>query len=248
MKRCLKEKVLHADWKAYYEKEAEFKRFNPKDSPPVMTRIELVFELLPSDVNSVLDVGCGDGYLCNELSKKGIGKVEGIDISLNRVKRASELYKGCKFKEADICNIPYPDNFFDLVTCTEVLEHVDNIEKAIEELKRVSKRYIIATVPNGWPIQKVVCPHCLKEYFFDGHIHYFDRQRLTSLFKAMKVIRLRESYKLSLSLFSNRHLFYVPRILSSNWHIYHFLMALSNRFLTIKGKVGCYLGIVAEKA
>jgi SAM-dependent methyltransferase len=49
----------------------------------------------------------------------------------------------------DICNIPFDDNTIDLVICTEVLEHVEDTDKALTELNRVLSEdcYLILTTP-----------------------------------------------------------------------------------------------------
>jgi ubiquinone/menaquinone biosynthesis C-methylase UbiE len=44
--------------------------------------------------------------------------------------------------------LQYKDNAFDLVLCNEVLEHVENPEKALQELKRVTSKYLLLSVPN----------------------------------------------------------------------------------------------------
>jgi len=44
--------------------------------------------------------------------------------------------------------LPYKDNAFDLVLCTEVLEHLDDPQKGLKELVRVSKKYLVISVPN----------------------------------------------------------------------------------------------------
>lgn len=46
--------------------------------------------------------------------------------------------------------IPFDNNFFDCVICLDVLEHLDNIHDAFDELCRVSKRYVIISLPNPW--------------------------------------------------------------------------------------------------
>ena len=51
-------------------------------------------------------------------------------------------------QKGDIYKLPYKSNSFDLVVCTEVLEHLENPKKALRELIRVSGKYILLSVPN----------------------------------------------------------------------------------------------------
>jgi SAM-dependent methyltransferase len=51
-------------------------------------------------------------------------------------------------KQVSIYELPYKDNSFDLVICTEVLEHLDDPQKALQEMVRVSKKYLLLSVPN----------------------------------------------------------------------------------------------------
>lgn len=109
----------------------------------------------------VLDVGCRDmrlkdylpdyvGYTATDLNaKKGI-----IKIDLNKHK------------------LPFKDKTFDYVFCLEVLEHIHSPFKVLSELKRVSKRYIILSVPNPYHYRDVV-KHFLRMPDRQGHINSF---------------------------------------------------------------------------
>jgi 2-polyprenyl-3-methyl-5-hydroxy-6-metoxy-1,4-benzoquinol methylase len=100
-------------------------------------------------VDSILDVGCGEGFTLNRLREKGIGKnLEGLEHSKDAIGLGKKIYPQIKIKQGDIYNLPYEDNAFDLVLCTEVLEHLENPETALRELIRVSKRYLVVSVPN----------------------------------------------------------------------------------------------------
>jgi 2-polyprenyl-3-methyl-5-hydroxy-6-metoxy-1,4-benzoquinol methylase len=102
-----------------------------------------------TNVNSVLDVGCGEGFTMNRMKAAGIGKTrEGIEYSETSIAIAKELYPDLNIKQGDIYKLPYKDNSFDLVVCTEVLEHLENPKKALLELVRVSKKYVLLSVPN----------------------------------------------------------------------------------------------------
>lgn len=56
-----------------------------------------------------------------------------------------------KFTKADLNHIPFPDDYFDVIICTEVLEHTNNFDKIMNELMRVLKKdngYLIVSTPN----------------------------------------------------------------------------------------------------
>lgn len=109
----------------------------------------VVKTIRPLNIYSVLDVGCGEGFTLARLSKEKIGKVyEGIERDGAAIELGKKLYPRLTIEQGDIYKLPYKDNFFDLVVCTEVLEHLDNPRKAYKELIRVSKKYILLSVPN----------------------------------------------------------------------------------------------------
>ncbi len=97
----------------------------------------------------VLDVGCGEGYISQHIKEKyPETHVEGVDFSPGILEVARELNPDIMFLEGNIYSLEYEDYLFDLVIACEVLEHLDKPEDAIKELKRVSSRYVILSVPN----------------------------------------------------------------------------------------------------
>ncbi|MEK7812722.1 MAG: class I SAM-dependent methyltransferase, partial [Candidatus Desantisbacteria bacterium] len=97
-------------------------------------------------VDRILDIGCGNGRHISYLAKEGFPTC-GIDISqksldiatkwlsADTMNAAPELKKGC------VTAIPYPDEYFDVVICFGVLDHLffDDVETAIFEIDRVLK-------------------------------------------------------------------------------------------------------------
>ncbi len=109
----------------------------------------VVKTIRPLNIDSVLDVGCGEGFTLARLKKEKIGKsYEGIEYDDNAIELGKKLYPTLVIKKGDIYKLPYKDNSFDLVICTEVLEHLENPKKAYRELIRVSRKYILLSVPN----------------------------------------------------------------------------------------------------
>lgn len=97
----------------------------------------------------VLDVGCGEGFTLKKLEEKRIGKTNtGVDNSISAIKIGKKLYPELNLSRGDIYKLDFSDNEFDLVICTEVLEHLEFPERAVEELKRVSRKNIVFSVPN----------------------------------------------------------------------------------------------------
>ena len=100
-------------------------------------------------VDSILDVGCGEGFTLNRFSENKVGKkLEGIEYNKSAIQLGQKIYPNIKIKQGNIYSLPYEDNSFDLVLCTEVLEHLEEPKKALKELVRVSKKYLVISVPN----------------------------------------------------------------------------------------------------
>lgn len=100
-------------------------------------------------VASILDAGCGEGFTMNRLIKNGIGKkIEGVEYSEEAINFGKKLFPDLTIKQASIYNLPYQNNSFDLILCTEVLEHLEDPAKALRGMLRVCKKYLIISVPN----------------------------------------------------------------------------------------------------
>jgi SAM-dependent methyltransferase len=93
----------------------------------------------------VLDAGCGTGHNLDVL--RPFGAVSGVDLNRDAVALASA--RGVNAQCASITRLPFQDRRFGLVACLDVLEHVDDDEAALRELRRVTARKgaLILTVP-----------------------------------------------------------------------------------------------------
>ena len=92
---------------------------------------------------SILDVGCDEGYLRNLISNDV--KYIGIDIS-GKPDFVINL-------EIDKLN-KFDDNSFHTVICLDVLEHLNNLHSVFDDICRVSKKYVIISLPNSWMMFK----------------------------------------------------------------------------------------------
>jgi len=125
----------------------------------------------------IIDIGCGSGYNVNELRKLGYNVV-GTDISEEMINLCISRY-GQFFSKDDIVNTKIRDKF-DLIICTETLEHIQDLYKAIENLKTISTDMII-TFPYKEELIDDVCPSCNQTFKRSGHLHYFDKEKINSL-------------------------------------------------------------------
>ena len=98
---------------------------------------------------SILDVGAGEGFTLEMFRQNKIGKkLEGIEYMDEAIEFGKQFHPKVKIKKGDIYKLPYKDNSFDVIICTEVLEHLDDPIRALQELRRVTKKYVILSVPN----------------------------------------------------------------------------------------------------
>jgi ubiquinone/menaquinone biosynthesis C-methylase UbiE len=109
----------------------------------------LISLIKPLRADSILDAGCGEGFTMNKLLENNLAKkIEGIEYSNESVNFGKKLFPNLAIKQANIYELPYKDNAFDLIMCTEVLEHLEKPARALEEMLRVSKKYLVISVPN----------------------------------------------------------------------------------------------------
>jgi ubiquinone/menaquinone biosynthesis C-methylase UbiE len=136
-------------------------------------RIKSTADLIPACVNSLLDVGCGNGVFLNWLLNQN------INIELTGTDRSATALKYVKTKkvESDIIQLPFDDSSFDCVTCLEVIEHlpVTVYKKALAELVRVSRKFIIISVPFEEILEHAhtQCPNCKTIFNSDLHFRSF---------------------------------------------------------------------------
>lgn len=132
---------------------------------------------------NVLEVGAGEGSLLNWLSKMNFcDDLNCIEISESgigqiRAKQIKNLHDVLLF---DGYQIPYPDNHFDLVICSHVLEHVEHERILLREIKRVSK-YQIFEVPIDFSFY---VDRKLKHFLSYGHINIYTPSLFRFLLKS----------------------------------------------------------------
>ena len=104
-----------------------------------------------NEKSSVLDVGCGKGFMLVDLLKAiPTLDLSGIDISSYAIENSHESIKN-RVKVANCLNLPFEDNSFDLVISINTIHNLDELGciKSLQEIERVKKKYSYLVV-DGW--------------------------------------------------------------------------------------------------
>src|SRR5262249_9396116 len=87
---------------------------------------------------SILDVGCGPGYVSSAAAERGATPI-GFDFSKEMIGIAKKMFPKIEFREGDAQNLSFPDKTFDRVVANFALLHLANPERAMAEAARVLK-------------------------------------------------------------------------------------------------------------
>lgn len=99
--------------------------------------------------DKILDAGCGGGIFGRLLKKELGAYVFGVDITKEALEFAKK--RGLRVKKGNLEEkIPFTDEFFDLIVCRQVIEHLFDPDKALDEFHRVLKKkgFLFMTTPN----------------------------------------------------------------------------------------------------
>ena len=136
---------------------------------------------------SLLDVGCGTGFLMELLIKQRPAHYCGADLSDEMIRVAKEKrIDGAEFVVSSADKLPYPDETFDIVTCSKSFHHYLYPEKAMLEAKRVLKPgglYILSDTGIGG-IGAWIDNHILFKMMKSGDCHTTNRKGIETLMEA----------------------------------------------------------------
>lgn len=148
-----------------------------------LQKVQAIYEIIPEDVSSLLDVGCGNGFFLHFLRNKSGDRFQrlcGVDRSqaaLNHVQVEAQV--------GEVHSLPFADSAFDVVVCNDVIEHLPLAiyEKALGELVRVAKKYVIVTVPfdEDIPGSLMACPSCSCRFNVNYHMRSYKENDVSQL-------------------------------------------------------------------
>ncbi len=138
------------------------------------------------DIDSICEIGCGEGMLSRYLYGLGITKnMRAFDFSVNVINIAKSAGRDCaiNFYQKSIYDAGDEERS-DLIVCCEVLEHLEHVEKALEMIQRVTKKYCLLSVPSEpvWRALNIARGKYLKDLGnTPGHINHWSYKAFTIL-------------------------------------------------------------------
>lgn len=132
----------------------------------------------------LLDLGCGSGIVTKQIQEKTKIEVLGVDIEDQRIEKIP-------FKKFDGKNLPFKQNFFDIILISFVLHHTSNPLEVLKEAKRVGKKIIIfEDTPENF-LEKI---RCFFHWFLWGvfsrnfvKFNFFSSQEWEEIFKKLEL-------------------------------------------------------------
>ena len=151
------------------------KLYHFKTGKAELPRVRQVLGFLHGiEFETLLDVGSGRGvFLLPFMEEFPQVQVTSLDLLDKRVTFLNELsaggYTQLTAYNKNICDQPFPENSFDVVTLLEVLEHIPEVGKAVASAVKMARNYVVVSVPS-------------KEDDNPEHIHLLTKDILTKLF------------------------------------------------------------------
>lgn len=203
LKTKANQKILDQIYSKFYRyPSAILKQFYPSRDNFFLKNLFKNFQL--NKIKKILEIGCYDGYILNEIKKKfpniivaGCEPSEGADIA-NRFK--------LNVKKSFFDKFIFKNQIFDLIIIRHTLEHINNLNKIFMDIKSVMNQNstLVIEVPNvNFYLKKG-----LLEVFSFQHIHYFSSQSFCILakkynFKISKIIETPENLIIFLKIGKN---------------------------------------------
>jgi len=187
-------KILKEIWKQvppdYYQKGVKENLFQKIWHTKKWNSMEFFFKRLSKKPLAILDIGCASGYLTSQIASFfSSSKIFGVDSYKDAVEFGKRTYPKIQFKYADAHKLPFKNEVFDLITCIETLEHLENPKGAVSEIYRCLKtngKALIGQDTDNWlfKIIWVVWTRTRGKVWQDSHLHPYGPNYLEDLIKS----------------------------------------------------------------
>jgi len=179
---------------------------SPYSEPGLIDKYLITYQIMQTlnvlDFTTLLDVGGSEGY--KAAMARDFFSIEAFssDISKTACDRANDLYN-VPTKPSDMRKLDFESESFDIVLCSESVEHVVDPKLCIEEMLRVAKKAVLITVPHE--SHEIVAQN-IHEGEMHGHVNYFDIYSFEYLRRQGYEVRVRK-------ILSRSDIIYIPGVL-----------------------------------
>lgn len=115
--------------------------------PCMRARIEEIVRRVNGRGKVVLEAGCNEGFLSMALIEDGCN-ISSVDLDKEQIDKAKAIF-GIEAIHADINELPFENDSFDIAVGGETLEHIENPMNGLRELFRVAREKVIISLPIG---------------------------------------------------------------------------------------------------
>ncbi len=119
---------------------------------------------------SLVDIGGAEGFKAWVAKRLFNACVMNVDLSDEACKRSREIFH-IHSMSADIHSLPFKNDEFDVILCSETIEHASDLRRAANELLRVAGTAVVITVPHE---DREIVDRVRKEKIDHGHLHHFE--------------------------------------------------------------------------
>jgi ubiquinone/menaquinone biosynthesis C-methylase UbiE len=138
-----------------------------------------------------LEIGCGEGVIADRLYRRW-GEVVALDLPDAGLRADWRRYAGPRFLHASAHQLPFADNRFGVVVAAEVLEHLPDPVKGLQEMARVGRRHLVLSVPRE-PVFRS-CNLVAGRYVRDlgntpGHLNHWSKRGFVRLVSQVAEIK-----------------------------------------------------------
>ncbi len=151
-----------------------------------MLRYKQLLQMLPKNINKIIDVGCGKGFMAYLLAQKKI-EITAVDISKESLASFEKIAEKYNIKQICTDFFTLNQNNFDLVLSQEMIEHIEDYQAALNKLSSFvhDGGYGLFSVPYKENLQAkmIFCPDTGKYVHRNGHLHSFTEEKFVNSIK-----------------------------------------------------------------
>lgn len=167
---------------------------------------EDILGILPVLRETVLDLGCANGVLGEAIKKIGAKQVIGVEINHELADLAKNRLDAVYVGDIETENFKFKEDFFDLIICADVIEHLKTPEKFLETYLKYLKKggHLIVSIPNVqyyfvlWSLLNGEWNYVDRGIFDKTHLRFFTLRSITRLLQSagLEIIKINRNYRL----------------------------------------------------